>query len=116
LGGKDWWKEVLLFFVGSTNRPLEMESWLIRNARECLANREQLEGRLTVLRQGLYAANPGYKSPFKRIRVLEAWRDIHLLEGTDRELRGEEASQEGQDQNQELEWLLANELAPEEAE
>ena len=100
MGGNDWWKGALLFFVALTNRPSEMEEWLIRTARE--HRRFGMESRVDMLREGLYVANPGYRSPLKGIPLSDSFFDFHLSRSTAENVTKTFLQVEEHD----LDWLL----------
>jgi len=61
LNGKDWWREVLAFYVTLTDRPGDTDEWLINRALVSSSAAPDLEERVTYLRKAIQAAFPAYK-------------------------------------------------------
>ena len=59
--GQDWWREVLAFFVTLTDRPGDMDEWLINRAIASSTTVVDLGERLHYLRKALSTAFPAYK-------------------------------------------------------
>ena len=60
--GEDWWREVLAFYVTLSDRPEEMDEWLISRAIKSTTTVVDLEERVHYLRKSLLAAFPAYKN------------------------------------------------------
>ena len=59
--GQDWWREVLAFYVTLTDRPADMDEWLIVRAIASTTTVVDLGERVHYLRKALSAAFPAYK-------------------------------------------------------
>jgi hypothetical protein len=59
--GEDWWKEVLAFYVTLTDRPGEMDEWLISRALSSSTAAVDLVERVDYLRNAVAAAFPAYR-------------------------------------------------------
>jgi len=112
--GNNWWREILLFYLALSTRPLDMEDWIIRCARDSSEPKDVLTERVEVLRSGLYSAHPGYSSPFKDVPILDLTRDINVLRGKEWEYQSQGPA--GRDEALvEMQWFLdQTEVAPEE--
>jgi len=67
--GKDWWRNVLDFYVTRTSSPTSMEDWLIQQAASAAKSLDsayvhslELDRRLSYLRRALREAFPSYTS------------------------------------------------------
>jgi hypothetical protein len=60
LNGKDWWREVLAFYVTLSDRPGETDEWLLKRAIASSTPVADLEARVQQLRSALKAAFPAY--------------------------------------------------------
>ncbi len=58
--GKDWWREVLAFYVTLSDRPGETDEWLIKRAIASSTTVADLDTRVQHLRGVLNAAFPAY--------------------------------------------------------
>ena len=58
--GNDWWREVLSFYVTLSDRPGEIDEWLIKRAIASSTTVSDLEARVQHLRDALKAAFPAY--------------------------------------------------------
>src|SRR5665213_741992 len=59
--GQDWWREVLAFYVTLTDRPGDMDEWLISRAIGSSTIAGDLGERVDYLRNALSNAFPAYK-------------------------------------------------------
>lgn len=59
--GQDWWREVLAFYVTLTDRPSDMDEWLIDRAIASSTTVVDLGERVHYLRKSLSTAFPAYK-------------------------------------------------------
>jgi hypothetical protein len=59
--GKDWWREVLAFYITLSDRPGETDEWLIKRAIASSTTVADLQARVQHLRGPLKAAFPAYK-------------------------------------------------------
>jgi hypothetical protein len=59
--GQDWWREVLAFYVTLTDRPEDMDEWLIGRAIASSTTVVDLGERVHYLRKALSTAFPAYK-------------------------------------------------------
>ena len=59
--GQDWWREVLAFYVTLTDRPGDMDEWLIHRAITSSTTVVDLGERVHYLRKALSVAFPAYK-------------------------------------------------------
>jgi hypothetical protein len=58
--GQDWWREVLAFYVTLTDRPGDMDEWLIERAIASSTTVVDLGERVHYLRKALSTAFPAY--------------------------------------------------------
>jgi hypothetical protein len=61
LNGRDWWREVLSFYITLSDRPAETDEWLIERALKSTSAVTDLEERVQTLRSALKAAFPAYE-------------------------------------------------------
>jgi len=59
--GEDWWREVLAFYVTLTDRPGDMDEWLMARAISSTSTVVDLGERVHYLRKALSSAFPAYK-------------------------------------------------------
>lgn len=69
--GKNWWNEVLVFYLTQGCNPSAMEEWLIKRAREFARSaradivlKGELDDRLSALRRALREGFPAYRSKY----------------------------------------------------
>jgi hypothetical protein len=61
LEGDDWWQEVLVFYIGLSGAPQELETWIDRTAATARpANLGEFNARLRFLKTALKESFPGY--------------------------------------------------------
>lgn len=61
LQGEDWWREVLVFYIGITNKPTETKQWITAAFSE-LQNQAQVD-RYALLMESVEHASPGWRIP-----------------------------------------------------
>jgi hypothetical protein len=61
LNGKDWWREVLAFYVTLLDRPGDTDEWIIDRALSSASTATDLKDRVCYLRKSIQAAFPAYK-------------------------------------------------------
>jgi hypothetical protein len=90
MGGVDWWKEVLGFYIGMAGRAADAEVWLVRNAIDVAkqskgtARRIGVDARLNLLRSELSVYHPGYRSHFPAEFAIGS-KDERLIAQSDEE-------------------------------
>jgi hypothetical protein len=61
LNGKDWWKEVLGFYVTLTDRPGDTDEWILDRALASTSTAPDLVDRVSWLRTAIQSAFPSYQ-------------------------------------------------------
>jgi hypothetical protein len=73
LNGKDWWKEVLGFYVTLTDRPGDTDEWVLDRALISTSSAPDLVDRVSWLRTAIQSAFPSYQ---ETIAAKQLWERL----------------------------------------